>query len=233
MSSEDLLNVLIETKVLTALHTAEAVKAKLLVIAGLYERIKKGEWENTLRDYIAHDPWLISPQWETFKKEIAVNNLLEDAANTAQLDKYEAWHKRIDLALRGGDTLVIAEFMKPGTTIDRDHLTRFAVYVDAARVLIEANTALPYKHCIGYLIADRLEKSPFTLKELKRLEASEMYAYDWKSLLHQAAALWEDFFGVLVDRSPEDERLIALAEHLKIELPTRFNHVDSSNLKSE
>lgn len=130
MSSEELLNILVEAKVLTALHTAEAVKAKLLVIAGLYERIQKRELENTLRDYIANAPWLISPQWETYKKEIRVTHLVKEAANEAKLDGHEDWKGRIDLVLNGGETLVIVEFMRPGIKIDDDHLDRFNKYVN-------------------------------------------------------------------------------------------------------
>src|SRR6185437_5217268 len=78
-SEADVLQVLIEANVLTALHTAEAVKAKLLVIEGLQSRIQKQTLENELRDFVADNPWLLSPRWETFAKETRVTKVLGEA----------------------------------------------------------------------------------------------------------------------------------------------------------
>lgn len=228
MTSEELIEILIEANVLTALHTAEAVKAKLNVIAGLYERIKNRELENAVRDYIAEDPWLISPQWETFKKEISVNNLIQAAAAAAKLDKIPDWDKRVDLALGGGDTLLIVEFMKPGLKIDRDHLDRFQMYVDALRVAVEANSALTYRRVVGCLVADKLDKSPVVLKLLKRLEDDRMYAMDWETLLRMSAAKWKEFLDVLVQRAPHDDRLNALSRGLKGRLFEELESDDSA-----
>ena len=37
------------------------------------------ELENDIRDYIAANPWLISPEWETFQIERRIGLLVEDA----------------------------------------------------------------------------------------------------------------------------------------------------------
>jgi hypothetical protein len=87
LSEEELLSILVEGKVLTPLHTAEAVKARLLVIEGLRERIDERDLENAVRDHIAENPWLIAPEWETFTRERRVAGLLQEAMLEAGLDE--------------------------------------------------------------------------------------------------------------------------------------------------
>jgi hypothetical protein len=79
MDAGVLVSVLAEHQVLTALHVAEAVKLKLDVVDGLRRRIAGRELENDIRDYIAANPWLISPEWETFQIERRIGLLVEDA----------------------------------------------------------------------------------------------------------------------------------------------------------
>jgi len=55
MDESELMKILVEAKVLTSLHTAEAVKARIDLIAGLNERIQKRQLENAVRDYIAEN----------------------------------------------------------------------------------------------------------------------------------------------------------------------------------
>ncbi len=98
-SEQEFLAVLIEAKVLTSLHTAEAVKAKLLIIAGLHERVMKQALENEIRDYISANPWLIEPKWETFQVEKSVEHVIESAVKESGIDKDADWNKRIDLVL--------------------------------------------------------------------------------------------------------------------------------------
>ena len=65
MSEGVLLTLLAETEVLNALHVAEAVRVKLDIIRVLRRRISEKELENAVRDYIAENPWLLSPEWDT------------------------------------------------------------------------------------------------------------------------------------------------------------------------
>lgn len=103
MSEEQFLDILVETNVLTALHAAEAVKTKLLIIKGLEERIRRREREIEIRNYIAENPWLISPEMETFKRERSVDGLLRDIAGEVGIESDSDWEGRIDLALASGD----------------------------------------------------------------------------------------------------------------------------------
>ena len=68
MDEAELLDILLESEVLTALHTLEAVKAKVQIIDGLAQRIERRDPENSIRDYIAEHPELISPSWEFSRK---------------------------------------------------------------------------------------------------------------------------------------------------------------------
>jgi hypothetical protein len=77
--------------------------------------------------------------------------------------------------------------MRPGITLDRDHLDRFTRCVDELRARIGVNTAGPYRRVTGTIVADRLERSrPGNRAALERLEQSGMYALDWETLLAQA-----------------------------------------------
>ena len=143
-----LLSLLAEAQVLNALHVAEAVKAKVEIIEGLRKRIVERDLENAVRDYIADNPWLLSPEWETFKKETSVRNLVAAAAKDARLDKDEEWKKRIDLVMSSGRQLLIVEFMRPGLTVDRDHINRYQEYIDILRSSIHANSELDFRTCV-------------------------------------------------------------------------------------
>lgn len=205
-----LLSLLAEAQVLNALHVAEAVKSKVEIIAGLHMRIQEKELENAVRDFITEDPWLLSPEWETFKKETSVKNLVEAAAKSARLDHDEDWKKRVDLVLASGRQLLIVEFMRPGLTINRDHINRYQEYIDILRSSVQANTKLDFGTVSGLLVADKLDKKPGMDQILKRLAEADMKAIEWEGLLLQAVGEWKEFLDVLVSRAPGDERLSAL-----------------------
>ena len=206
-----LLSLLAEAQVLNALHIAEAVRAKVDIIQGLRRRIIERELENPVRDYIAENPWLLSPEWETFKIEKSVNTILAAAAAEAKLDADDdSANKRIDLALSSGRQLLIVEFMRPGLTADREHLDRYQFYVDILRSRINANTQFGFEIVSGLLVADKLNRKSGMDLALKRLAADDMQAIEWDGLLGRARAQWKDFLDVLVERAPEDDRLTGL-----------------------
>lgn len=205
MSEADLLNVLMEHQVLTALHTAEAVKAKKTVVLGLRDRIRNKELENAVRDYIAENPWLIDPKWETFRIEKSLGKLADETAKARF--SAEMLDKRLDLVLSSGEQLLVLEFMRPGLTVNGDHISRFSLYVNALRANVSANTATAFKTVTGYLIADRLESDIALKEEIEQLARQGKYAIEWEALLEKAGSHWGDFFDALVDRSPDDPRL--------------------------
>ena len=212
LDERELLNILVETQVLTALNAAEAVKTKLLIVGGLKLRIRRRELETAVRDYIANNPWLISPEWETFQVERSVRKLTKDAAGKAGLSGND-WEGRVDLTLASGNHLLILEFMRPGLRLDWDHIDRFERYVRIIRTQIAANTGGRFQYVTGYIVADSLAKDIAIVDKIKDLQQNNMYALDWSTLFERASAGWQEFLEILVSRAPEDERLRALLEN--------------------
>ena len=205
-----LLSLLAEAQVLSALHVAEAVKAKVEIINGLHKRILERDLENAVRNYIADNPWLLSPEWETFRKETSVKNLVDAAAKEAGLDRDGQWGKRVDLVMSSGRQLLIVEFMRPDLIVDRDHINRYQEYIDVLRSSIAANTELRFGTVSGLLVADKLDRKRGMDETLKRLAEADMKALEWEGLLRRAAAQWEEFLDILVSRAPDDDRLSTL-----------------------
>lgn len=83
--------------------------------------------------------------------------------------------------------------------------------MDELRARIEANTGGPYRRVTGTIVADRLGRTrPGNRQALDRLERSGMYAVDWQTLLAQAERQFRDYFEVMVERTPDDPRVLAL-----------------------
>jgi Histidine kinase-, DNA gyrase B-, and HSP90-like ATPase len=214
-----IISVMGEAQILTVLQLAEVLKTKLDLVRNLRRRVEARELENAIRDYIAKHPWLIKPELELYKKEISLARLLHEISEEIGLEANPDFAKRIDLLLANGEHLVLLEFMRPGITLDRDHLDRFTRYVDELRARIEANTGGPYRKVTGTIVADRLDRTrPGNRQALDRLEQSGMYALDWQTLLAQAERQFRDYFEVMVDRTPDDPRVIALETENQSEL---------------
>ena len=215
MDESGLLKLLAEAQILNALHVAEAVKAKIEIINGLSERIKARELENAVRDYIAENPWLISPQWETFRKETKIDHLLSKAADEAELDKHDEWRGRVDLVLSSGRQLLVVEFMRPGLTVDWDHIARYQRYMYVLRSKVKQNSRQiddesGYNTISGLLVADNLGRPEGLNDIIQDLAQNDIGALEWRGLLSRASAQWTEFLRVLVDRAPNDDRLAKL-----------------------
>lgn len=207
-----LLGLLAEQQVLTTLHLGEVVKLKVGIVEGLKRRIEARDLENAIRNYIAKNPWLISPEWETFAIERKIDTLAAEVATEAGMDTDEGWNGRVDLVLSSGDQLLVLEFMRPGLTVDRDHINRFQLYVDTLRARIGANTGLGFRSVLGVLVADKLHVRPQDRGAVERMAKDGMRCREWSVLLGEAQAKWSDFLEILTARSPDDGRIRALAE---------------------
>jgi len=208
MDEAELVEILTEANAITALHTAETVNAKLQAINGLEARVKRKELENAVRDYIAKNPWLISPRWETF----AVEKRLSTICRTAEenFKDNDDFHKRVDLILSSDRQLLVLEFMRPGVSLDQDHLNRFSNYMDFLQEHIDANSALGLMYMSGYIVADNLAKKQGFKTQIKRMETNDRYAMDWETLIAQAKHQWKEFLDHVKQRAPEDKRLKAI-----------------------
>ena len=209
LDERELLNILAEQEVLTALNVAEAVQTKILAVAGLKDRIDKHDLENAIRDYIAVNPWLIDPQYQTYKKEISLKKLLASFAEQYRLPAGKDG-KRVDLCLSSGRHLVVIEFMIPGKPLDIDHLTRYEMYFRAVRTHLKANSGGEYDRATGLIVADSLDTNPVFLDKLESMRREEMLALDWQGLLARALSKWEDLLRALAARTPRDPRMLPL-----------------------
>jgi hypothetical protein len=210
MDAAVLLSLLTEQQVLSALHAAEIVKLRLDVINGLRHRIEQRELELAIRDYLAKHPWLISARWETFRVERRIDRLVSDTLGECGIASAPDWTGRVDLALSGGEDLLVVEFMRPGLTIDRDHMQRFQTYIDILESRVRANSGLGLTKISGLLVADRLDRRPENRSLIERMARSGMFCEEWSVLLRNAAAQWEEFLGILAERSPDDMRMRSL-----------------------
>jgi len=207
MPEQEITSLLLEARILSALSSSEAIATKLATIEGLRKHVQGKTPENSVRDYIAEDPWLISPTLDFFKKETQAKHLIDSAKNEAKLDELEGYKGRVDLALSNGTTLVIIEFMRPGLTLDWDHVSRFKQYVNILKTKILNTTGLEWKDIKGYIIADKLGGKNGVAEELRELEQKGLLALDWQSLIEKAAHQWKDYQEAIILRTPEDERL--------------------------
>ena len=205
MDEPKLLALLTEANAITALHTAETVRSKLDAITGLEERIKNKELENAVRDYIAKHPWLISPEWETFAKEPGVATVVGSAQRQALND--EAFKGRIDLILSSGKQLLILEFMRPGLTLDYDHVDRFNRYMNIIEEDVKSNSGLRFEIVSGYIVADKLDMKSGMSTALKTMKDNNRFAYDWATLLDKAKGQWKEFLDHIKERAPDDPRV--------------------------
>lgn len=207
MTADTLIEVLVEANVLTALNTYEALVTKLEIIEGLRARIEKNELENAVRDYVAQNPWLVSPQWDTFKKETSLKTLIAQLAKNKGIKPEEEWDRRIDLLLASGDQILILEFMQPGKRIDRDHVSRFEYYVETVREFLRGNTGMQFRNCTGYLIANKINNDGAILRMIDGKKDQGLFYLDWETLLMQAERQYAEFLEILRERAPQDSRL--------------------------
>ena len=210
LSADQLVGLLAEAQVLTALNTAEAVRTKLLTVGGLKQRINRQELENAVRDYISKHPWLVSPKWETFAVEKGVQRLIDCALSESGIAVVDDFKGRVDLALSSGEHLLVLEFMRPGLKLDWDHVDRFERYVRLVRSNLRANTGGRFKRATGYIVADQLQSRAELVDKIQALDNEDMFALDWPTLFGNAIAQWQEFLVILAGRDPEDERLQVL-----------------------
>ncbi|RNC64468.1 ATP-binding protein [Proteiniphilum sp. X52] len=200
------IEILSEADVLTALNIAESVKTKIVAIGELKERVKSKELENKVRDYIYEHPWLIHPKWETYRKERSVEKLIKDIADKEL--KVDVFQGRVDLVLSSGQDLLLVEFMRPGLSLDRDHLDRINYYVMGVRRELAKQTGLQFRHVdSAYVIADNKNSAEDVTERILQLQEKKIFVLTWESLISQALKQWGDYLDLIKLRNPEDIRI--------------------------
>lgn len=207
-SAEQFLQLLLEQEVLSALNIAETITTKIQILKKLLDHVEGQTLENPLRDFIAENPWLISPELETYAKETALKTVIK--TNLKQYIPEGMHNKRADLLLKSGAHMVLVEFMKPGAKLDWDHLTRYELYYRALLAYFKANTASGIDTISGYIVADYLDNDAAFIEKCQALKREGLVSSDWIFLFTAALDKWKIFFNSLSSRQQEDERIKAL-----------------------
>lgn len=211
LDSKKFLGLLVEAGVVSALNVAEAIKTKGVTIKRLKQMVRNKSLESEVRDHLAQNPWILSPEWETFRKETRANSIIREAAEEAGLTD-DSYTGRVDLALSSGETLIVVEFMRPGLTLDWDHMSRLEQYVRTIKTGLRAATGMSFNNFQGLIVADRLNKSPLIMDKIDdwKTQQNPIYALDWEMLLAKASAKYKDYLDILSARGNGDERMAAL-----------------------
>jgi hypothetical protein len=205
-----MLEILHEAQILTSLNVAESIKTKIYAIAELKKRVDAEDLENSIRDYIYDNPWLIHPKWESYKKEKSVSRIISNLGKK-HLDTDGVFSGRVDLALSSGDDLLLIEFMRPGLNLDRDHIDGLNNYVSDIRVTIDHETGLALKHLTSaYIVADSHDRDMFIAEKIKKLEKDNILLLTWDTLISQAIKQWQEQLDILKLNNRADPRIQAL-----------------------
>ena len=119
-------------------------------------------------------------------------------------DTYEG---RVDLVLSSGSQLLVLEFMRPGLTLDWDHISRCKRYINYIRQKIDTQTEFEFTSVSGYIIADKVDQDSAVREEIKDLKQHDVVVNDWKGLLDSAKSSWNEYLHILVKRGKGDSRL--------------------------
>lgn len=216
MGSEQMVSILTEANSLIQLGIGETVRVKWEAVQKLEEHVRQKTIENDVRDFIAERPWLISSDWETFKRERQVEKFCTDirkekVESDVRWSADETLKKRIDLVLRNGNRLLVIEFMRPGITVDRDHARRFEDYIDAVKAALRENTATYGEfnpdQVVGYLVASNLSVDPIMAEKFRGMKEQGKFVLDWSMLLLKAKEQFKEYMDLLLERDPENKRL--------------------------
>lgn len=216
LDESSFLSLLVEANALTALNVLEAVATKLEVVKALEAKVKAADLENSIRDYIYENPWIIDPTWESFRKEKALKTIINEVAQESRMTSEELWDKRVDLVLRSGDTLAVLEFVRPrGGKLDLDHVGRFQYYVQTLRERLIMPGDESLRRIIGYLISDMPSKDAGIKRILAGLPKEDMYFMTWERLLSDARRGLIEFAEALGERAEDDERVREILASLR------------------
>ena len=209
LDPDNFLEMLMETNVISALNIAETIKTKIIAIEQLKILVKEKRLEKDVRDHLAKNPWILSPKWDTFKIESSIYNIINTALETTQSQK-DGYRGRVDLTLSSGNQLIVVEFMRPGLTLDWEHVERFDRYVREIKAGIDSNTATLFKDVTGVIVADILNKTPAMVDRIQSLKRDSMLVYSWDTLLDNAKSEYREYIKILAERGGGDHRMEAL-----------------------
>ena len=222
----ELLDVINEWDIVSAVATAEVVAGKLSIIDQFRKLIDARTPEKSpnvpidMQTFIKEHPWLLGPEYghlapADFHHEKGIDKWIKDVIlNTDKEFIYQDKEKkRFDLVCIKNDFLVVVlELMRPGLPADYDHASRLVRYVTRIQQGIATNGTQPrYERMsvYGWLIADEVTKDQ-SLQEFCITNRKYMDITSWNGLFSIVYANYRDFFEILKQKAPEDPRIKGL-----------------------
>ncbi|KJY50390.1 ATP-binding protein [Bifidobacterium mellis] len=152
LTPETLLKILTSYSSYEDVEYAEIVRSRLLVINKLQNLLDTNALENTTRDFVASNPWLLDPSWErateNIVKEKSFRRVAKEEYKIDFTDDSES-NSRVDLKyLESTDRQVIVEFKRYDRKVKineiRDQILRYAKAM--TRVLQQYDESKGEKH---------------------------------------------------------------------------------------
>ena len=206
----DLVEVLREWAILEAIATAQIIRGHIEIIRVFQQMITERAPEKSpsrmdMQTYVVENPWLLEPAYGAFKREPQLQSLLENQIGV-QPDPEDPDIGRFPdfVTLAYGSEVVVVEIKRPGRTGNRDHYRQLEDYVDCLRRHLDSTTdPRSHQRVTGYLICSGL--TPDARQLADNGVARGVMVVDWDRLVSRAYELHREFFGVMVDRVPEDD----------------------------
>jgi len=232
-ASEDALPELYEAikewDIISAVAIAEVVSGRIEIIRQfkkhIYERLPEkapGE-QPDMQKFIAEYPWLLGQQYADlnpadFHREKGVDKWIEDELKEvnkeyAKADEREG--RRFDLlCIKNEWQVLILELMRPGLSLDYDHVMRLNRYVTRIQTAIKEMGTIPEfqnKTVYGLLIADAIVKDTSLGATVQALRQN-LDVITWNGLFVKVEASYKDILEMQRMKAPEDPRIKGLVD---------------------
>lgn len=211
--SAQILKMVAEAGILADLQIGEAIKTKIEAIAQLREMIAGEMKENDVRDFLAEHPWIINPNFESYKRETSVYKTIQAVCDGRFFEDDEVYDGRIDLMLTNSfqNEFILLEFMRPGKKLDEDHVRRIDRYVfDIREHLKQSSTCgeLQKRLSHAWIVAE-CSSSAYVQSLLEDYKGKSIYFVNWDTFLQNGLANHRESLAILKDRNM-DPRIEAL-----------------------
>lgn len=222
---EQLVNVIKDWEIISAVSTAEIIQGKIGIIEKLEKLIEartpeKARAGNTdMQTFLKDHIWLLGREFESFESseiyhERGVGKFIHDEIDSVEKFKprasTEGFEKRFDLCVIANNyEVLLIELMRPGLQVDFDHCSRMELYVRKINQALQAqsiNAKFTTKNARGLLIADKLGNDSALMGKIQ--EDRKLYsARSWNDILTEAIGCYREYFNILKSKNPNDPRL--------------------------
>ncbi|NGP89188.1 ATP-binding protein [Fodinibius halophilus] len=225
----ELIQAIKEWDIISAVSTAEVIFGKIEIIEQFKKHIdnripeKSPQGKLDMQDFIKDYPWLLGQKYEhltpaDFHHEKGVDKWIEEVlkdTNKEFSSGTKRENRRFDLLCMTNDwQIVILELMRPGLSIDYDHVMRLNRYVTRVKTAIETKgTASEFSgmNVKGILIADKRNNDPSLNETINNLNTT-LKTVTWDSLFETVQGRYKTYLDILKMKAPEDPRIKGLVD---------------------